>query len=205
MVFVVFVVFDAAQRRRRDSNPRHLRAAVFKTAAFNRSATPPTAIQSEAKAQREVWEWHIPRCKERKFSSDVRSDQSLRTGEAPPEPRPEPSRLLILLEDRDQRPTDRQRASVQGVHEPWLLADRWTISDVRARRACQSSKFEQELISRKALLPGEPDPPGHRSLPRRFPDRRCTEARPGSASSGAVGCLRRRHGVSRAHRSWSRA
>ncbi len=28
-------------RRRRDSNPRRFRAAVFKTAAFDRSATPP--------------------------------------------------------------------------------------------------------------------------------------------------------------------
>ena len=31
------------QRRRRDSNPRHSRAAVFKTAALNHSATPPLA------------------------------------------------------------------------------------------------------------------------------------------------------------------
>ena len=30
-----------SERRRRDSNPRRLRAAVFKTAAFGRSATPP--------------------------------------------------------------------------------------------------------------------------------------------------------------------
>ncbi len=29
------------QRRRRDSNPRRFRAAVFKTAAFDHSATPP--------------------------------------------------------------------------------------------------------------------------------------------------------------------
>jgi hypothetical protein len=30
-----------AQRRRRDSNPRRFRATVFKTVAFDHSATPP--------------------------------------------------------------------------------------------------------------------------------------------------------------------
>jgi hypothetical protein len=33
--------YQRLQRRRRDSNPRSLRSAVFKTAAFDHSATPP--------------------------------------------------------------------------------------------------------------------------------------------------------------------
>jgi len=42
-VLLVHVVKDArcAERRRRDSNPRYFRTTVFKTAALNRSATPP--------------------------------------------------------------------------------------------------------------------------------------------------------------------
>src|SRR2546423_14791969 len=35
-------------RRRRDSNPRRFRATVFKTVAFDRSATPPLALAREA-------------------------------------------------------------------------------------------------------------------------------------------------------------
>ena len=38
---VTLFSYQANQRRRRDSNPRSLRSAVFKTAAFDHSATPP--------------------------------------------------------------------------------------------------------------------------------------------------------------------
>src|SRR5947207_13117890 len=42
-VTIRFSTFQGArQRRRRDSNPRDFHPAVFKTAALNRSATPPT-------------------------------------------------------------------------------------------------------------------------------------------------------------------
>jgi hypothetical protein len=38
-------LFDyQTKRRRRDSNPRISRSAVFKTAAFDHSATPPGAV-----------------------------------------------------------------------------------------------------------------------------------------------------------------
>src|SRR6478735_1745277 len=40
------------QRRRRDSNPRRLRATVFKTVALNRSATPPNESEGDMLALR---------------------------------------------------------------------------------------------------------------------------------------------------------